>query len=477
MPKISIITPVYADISQKVDWLDEMIQSVISQSVIDWELIIIDDKSPLPIALQNSYVDEPRIRWFQNVENSGPSMTRNTAVALAESDCILPVDADDPLAHENVLEDMYDAWIMDKSKIIYGNLQQYVINANNQFERKKVIKLGDYTFERAMHLGGLIPVTAMHSVECWQQIGGWKNELDNGLEDVEYWLNAGKHGFCGHKIETTTLVYRRHETSRAYVLKHGNQEKNIPVLYREMQNKIKDMHNDVYQGRFPVACCGKGSTTSAVQAQVATIQSASVGRITELKGYEEKDLLWVEYNGEKKGSFSIMVIGASNLPDNYGILGKGHKFQVHKSHKLFFEQRQRLGFRINVQDPRSTQPEEVTTSQPIAEPSVVEIRKPELSTIIRPDAVAARSGQFDIQPAPIIMDATIGENIKIETGYKKSLNDLNLSPSIQRTLTNAGYSIESLANESLANLIKLAGIGEIRASQIIRKAKELINKA
>jgi glycosyltransferase involved in cell wall biosynthesis len=105
MPKISIITPIYCDISQKVDWLDEMIQSVRSQSITDWEIILIDDGSPLSLDfVKTKYADDTRLRWFNNARNFGPAMTRNTAVALAESECILPLDSDDILASPEVLE-------------------------------------------------------------------------------------------------------------------------------------------------------------------------------------------------------------------------------------------------------------------------------------------------------------------------------------------------------------------------------------
>ena len=64
MPKVSIITPAYADISQKVDWLNEAIQSVVSQTMIDWEMIIIDD----PMAKKEKTFDEKMAEWERAYE-------------------------------------------------------------------------------------------------------------------------------------------------------------------------------------------------------------------------------------------------------------------------------------------------------------------------------------------------------------------------------------------------------------------------
>ncbi|MHC4195393.1 MAG: glycosyltransferase [Planctomycetota bacterium] len=96
------------------------------------------------------YAGDSRLRWIENATNYGPAMTRNTAVALAESQCLLPLDADDMLADNDVLEVMYDAWLMDQSKTIYGNVQLYKEVASGIYERSKVHQLASYTFEGAL---------------------------------------------------------------------------------------------------------------------------------------------------------------------------------------------------------------------------------------------------------------------------------------------------------------------------------------
>jgi glycosyltransferase involved in cell wall biosynthesis len=270
MPKISIITPIYVDVTEKIDWLDEMIQSVVSQTVTDWELVLIDDKSPLSfehIKLKNK--NDKRLRWLENATNEGPAKTRNTAVELAESDCILPLDSDDMLADNEVLEYMYDAWIMDKTKTVYGNVQLHKPTING-FERSKTFQLAHYSFEGAMNLQfGIMPVTTMHSKEAHRNsiavindepVYGWKSALTHGREDLEYWIACGKAGFCGLKINHTTLLYRKHEQSRDHKLKFELKELSA------MQHKIRDMHSDIYRGVYPMACCGgKGKASEAIK--------------------------------------------------------------------------------------------------------------------------------------------------------------------------------------------------------------------
>jgi len=82
---ISIITPAYIDTIEKLEWLNEMIASVKSQSITDWELIIMDDASPMPI---NLYDADERVRTLRMVNRTGPSLCR---ASLNQSKCLRPI--------------------------------------------------------------------------------------------------------------------------------------------------------------------------------------------------------------------------------------------------------------------------------------------------------------------------------------------------------------------------------------------------
>jgi hypothetical protein len=413
------------------------------------------------------------LRWLENAKNEGPAATRNTAVAISESNCILPLDSDDMLASNEVLETMYDTWAMDKNKVIYGNVQLYQLKERG-FERSKVYQLAHYSFEGAMNLQfGIMPVTVMHSKEAHHRAGGWKPILKYGREDLEYHIACGKAGYCGHKINHTTLLYRKHEQSRDYRLKFELQE------LETMQNKIREMHSDVYGGNYPMACCGGKGKSSAPSVSVDPVilseQNQSATRITTLEGYNEKDLEWVAYYGPKKGGFSVLTRGPSNLPSDYMVFGYGHVFQIHKKHHNVFSQRQRLHFRVNQPDPR--QKVEIVskpTKQP--EPQVVKVDKPELSTLVRLDNIGNQTKEVEIVKQEVIIEPNAPDSysdIMIpQSGFH--LLDLNISESLTNKLENAGYDIDLLSKTTPQELSSLPGIGVKRANIIISKARELI---
>lgn len=89
VPLISVVIPLY----NKELYIQRTIQSVLSQTFPDYELIIIDsstDKSPDIVRK----FDDPRIIHVQ-IERAGAAKTRNIGVSYARSDLVAFLDADD----------------------------------------------------------------------------------------------------------------------------------------------------------------------------------------------------------------------------------------------------------------------------------------------------------------------------------------------------------------------------------------------
>src|SRR6185295_8883173 len=212
---ISILTPAYIDTIERLEWLNEAITSVQSQLFEDWELILVDDASPMEVTLANP---DERIRQVRTAHKSGPSACRNTAAALARYDCLLPLDADDMLADPSTLNVMHTTWRRDKTKVIYGNLRR-LSRQNGEWQLGKELSLPEYDFKKSLDPEGIMTVTSMHSIEAHQQAGGWKTDMEAGLEDVEYWISCGLAGFCGQKLNEVVLHYRRHENNRSMQLR------------------------------------------------------------------------------------------------------------------------------------------------------------------------------------------------------------------------------------------------------------------
>ena len=83
-PLVSIAIPAY-----KKKFLAEAIQSVLNQSIQDFELIIVNDKSPEDIDCVVENFNDKRIRYFTNDTNLGgknPAQNWNKCLSYAQGE-------------------------------------------------------------------------------------------------------------------------------------------------------------------------------------------------------------------------------------------------------------------------------------------------------------------------------------------------------------------------------------------------------
>ena len=100
MPEISVIVPVY----KAEDYLHACVDSILSQTVSDFELILVDDGSPDGCgAICDDYAArDSRVRVIHQ-ENQGQAAARNHALAAAKGEWVCFVDSDDAV-HPQMLE-------------------------------------------------------------------------------------------------------------------------------------------------------------------------------------------------------------------------------------------------------------------------------------------------------------------------------------------------------------------------------------
>lgn len=93
MPKVSIGMPTY----QGASHLRSTIDSVLSQTFEDWELVIVDDKSSdATSSIASSYTDS-RIRFLQNSNRLGPERNWNRCLSLSRGQYFKLLPQDDLL--------------------------------------------------------------------------------------------------------------------------------------------------------------------------------------------------------------------------------------------------------------------------------------------------------------------------------------------------------------------------------------------
>lgn len=104
MVKVSVIIPVY----NASKYIGHTIENVQSQTLGDWELILVNDGSidNSEDCIKKYVAKDPRIRLLTQ-KNAGPAVARNRAMEAAEGKYILCLDADDEFSKE-MLKTMFD---------------------------------------------------------------------------------------------------------------------------------------------------------------------------------------------------------------------------------------------------------------------------------------------------------------------------------------------------------------------------------
>ncbi|MCM2268905.1 MAG: glycosyltransferase family 2 protein, partial [Thermoanaerobaculia bacterium] len=95
-PAVSIVTPFF----DAGETIGETAASVLRQSLVEWEWIVVDDGSRDPAsraALRELQAADRRVRVVAHETNRGPGAARNTGVAQARAPFVLLLDSDDLL--------------------------------------------------------------------------------------------------------------------------------------------------------------------------------------------------------------------------------------------------------------------------------------------------------------------------------------------------------------------------------------------
>lgn len=141
MPKISVIAPVYN--SEK--YIKRFIDSILTQTLKDIELIFVDDKAidnSMQIVEDYSKKDN-RIKIIYSEKNEGPMIARQKGVMIAEGEFVNFSDSDDELPL-NALELLYKKAVSDESDIVAGTAK-YVKTKGEELWECKLSYGNDYT--------------------------------------------------------------------------------------------------------------------------------------------------------------------------------------------------------------------------------------------------------------------------------------------------------------------------------------------
>lgn len=203
--EVSVIMPVY----NAGKFLSDSIDSVLNQTLTNWELLIIDDCSTDNSAdIINNYVNnDSRIQYLKTDKPSGsPTLPRNIGIEKASGRFIAFLDSD-------------DIWLPDKLNNqvkLFDNNQVAIVYANYEkmseegLRNNRIIKAPKCVGYEQLLLGNVIGcLTCIYDV---QKVG--KVYFSNhSHEDYIMWLSILKEGYLAQNTQTIEALYRVRERS------------------------------------------------------------------------------------------------------------------------------------------------------------------------------------------------------------------------------------------------------------------------
>lgn len=201
---VSVVIPCY----NYAHFLPEAVLSVISQTYTCWEIIIVDDGSPdntssVANAIKDKY---PHLAiHLVRRTNGGMSAARNTGIAQARGEYILPLDADDLLAPTFLQKTVTLLEQAPEIGIAYTDVRLFGL-------QDEIWHVGRFSLED-LKRNNRIVVQSLFRKAAWEECNGFNEVMRLGYEDWDFWLRLAERGWKWQGIPEPLALYRKHGTS------------------------------------------------------------------------------------------------------------------------------------------------------------------------------------------------------------------------------------------------------------------------
>jgi glycosyltransferase involved in cell wall biosynthesis len=205
-PLVSIVTPIF----NKEKVIEETIQSVLSQSYNNWELLLVNDASSDSSSnLVKKFVEQDkRIKYYEFSTNKGAAEARNHGSKMAKGDYISFLDADD-LWHKTKLEIQTKALKEKNIDVCFGSYE--MIDSKSNPLNIKVHTLPVLTHDKLLKANYIGNLTGIYNCKNLGKI--YTKDLKK-RQDWLLWIEALKRSRKpAHGISETIAYYRKSDNS------------------------------------------------------------------------------------------------------------------------------------------------------------------------------------------------------------------------------------------------------------------------
>ena len=206
-PLVSVIMPAY----NTERFIAEAIDSVIRQTVTDWELIVINDSSDdATREIVKRYVKKyARIHLYENAQNLGVAKTRNRGLELCNGRYVALLDSDD-YWHPNFLEKMVCCAERTNADLTYCSYE-LIDECGDKICKDFIVPLAT-TFEKSIVRSVITCSTVLMRSEIAKN-----NHFPTDVyhEDIALWFSLLQEGKTARGVPDVLAAYRQRANSRS----------------------------------------------------------------------------------------------------------------------------------------------------------------------------------------------------------------------------------------------------------------------
>jgi glycosyltransferase involved in cell wall biosynthesis len=209
-PLVSIVMPCYVATPRQAELLDETLHTVAAQTCRDFEIVMVDDGSPLDvaaIAARHAHTVTTR------QANAGSAVARNTGIRMSRGRYFVFLDADDHLLPPALEAGLAAFAAHPECGFVVGRREEMTYEGGP-------VPWGVASLPRETELYNILlgfdwyiipPSSAMFRRDVVEETGGFRDPW--GADDLDFYLRvARKHqGWCYE--EPTVTRYRRYAAS------------------------------------------------------------------------------------------------------------------------------------------------------------------------------------------------------------------------------------------------------------------------
>lgn len=202
-PLISIIVPTH----NRPDMLKDAIQSILDQTLQDFEIVIVNDAGQDVSDVVQSF-NSSKLVYLSHETNKGLAAARNTGISAAKGKYIAYLDDDDIFYPEH-LETLVTFLRESGENVAYTDAfraHQHLQGDRYVTYYKDIPYSHDFDNDRILYKNFVPVLCFMHEKGCFERCGMF-DESFTRLEDWELWLRMSRQ-FTMHHIRSLTCEFR-----------------------------------------------------------------------------------------------------------------------------------------------------------------------------------------------------------------------------------------------------------------------------